>query len=245
MLNYKKGIEIAKVKNAKGKDQTIYLDLDGEPNELTTKGRIQIVPSKLSRIHYITGKAGAGKSTFAGKYVSEYSEFEPDGEIYYLSKKKFDDDPAYNVHDFTPCIIDPDVLLDGDVDIVEDVDKNKTTMFIFDDISTFDNQKLKAIYHLIEEICELGRASGVMATITNHLVIPNEKKYGRMIMNELQAWSFPVRGNVNQVRYALKTYFGMTDKQITNVLNTKSRFITIINEYPGIIVEEHKIYILE
>lgn len=245
MLNFKKGLEIAKIKNKKGKDQSVYLDLDAEPNELTTKGTIQLVPSRISRIHYITGKSGSGKSTMAGKYVNEYSDMEPDGEIYYLSRKKFEDDPAYNKYDYDPFIIEPDVLLDGDIDIVEDIDKNKTTMFIFDDISTFDNTRLKAIYHLISEICELGRSGGVMATITNHLVAPNERKYARMIMNELQAWSFPTRGNSMQVRYALKTYFGLSDKQISNILNTKSRFVTIINEYPGIIVEEHKIYILE
>lgn len=245
MLNYSKGIEIAKVKNAKGKDQTIYLDMNGEPNELKTKGKIQLIPSRLTRVHYITGKSGAGKSTFAGKYIDGYADAEPEGEIFYCSRKKFDEDPAYNKYDWEPLVIDPTVLDDGEIDITQDVNKNGTTMFLFDDISTFEPKRLKNIYHLISEIAELGRSVNCMCTITNHLVIPSERKYGRMIMNELQAWSFPAKGNHQQIRYCLKNYFGLSDKQITKLLDTKSRFITIINEYPGIVVEEHKIYIME
>lgn len=246
MLNFKKGIEIAKVINDKGKDQIIYLDLskNAQPNEIVTKGKIQLLPSRLTRMHYITGKSGAGKSTYAGKYVNEYSELEPEGEIYYLSRKDFNDDPAYSKYEYEPYIIDPESLLDKDIDILKEVDRNKTTMFIFDDISTFKNDKLEKIYHLISEIGELGRSAGIFATITNHLVVPKERNYARTIMNELQAFSFPTRGNTSQVTYALSKYIGLSKQQIEKILDTTSRFVTVINEYPGLVIEDHKIYVI-
>lgn len=249
MLNFNKGIEIAKIISGKDKNKIIKLDLETKnhtTNKIKTDGEIQIIPSKLSRIFYITGKSGAGKSTFAGKYVKEYSKLEPEGEIFYLSRKDFYKDPAYNKLGFDPIIIDPETFGEDDVniDITEDLNENKTTMFLFDDISTFEKGKLKKIEHLINEIGELGRANNAMLTLTNHLIIPNNKEFARILMNEMQMLTFPTRGNISQVKYVLEKYFGLNNKQIYKILETNSRFITIYNGYPTLVIEDYKIYIL-
>ena len=83
------------------------------------------------------------------------------------------------------------------------------------------------------------------SNITNHLIIPNEKKFARTVLNEIQYLTiFPKSGSSQQIRYVLKTYFGFKDKQITKILNLDSRWVRISKSYPMYILYDKGAYIM-
>ena len=73
--------------------------------------------------------------------------------------------------------------------------------------------------------------------VTSHLVVPNEKKIARTVLNEMHSLTvFPEIGQCQQIKYALKTYFGMNNNQIDKILSTKSRWVRISKTYPQYVV---------
>jgi hypothetical protein len=92
---------------------------------------------------------------------------------------------------------------------------------------------------------EVGRKLNCNMIITNHLVIPNEKKFARTLLNEINMISlFPKSGSSQQIKYALKTYWGMNNKQIDKILDLKSRWVIISKTYPQYVLYENGCFIL-
>jgi hypothetical protein len=97
----------------------------------------------------------------------------------------------------------------------------------------------------MSDIMEIGRKLNIWLVITNHLVIPNEKKMARTIMNEMHSMTvFPKSGSAQQIRYALKTYFGLTNKQIDEIIKMPSRWITVYKSYPQYVLYDKGSFIL-
>jgi len=120
------------------------------------------------------------------------------------------------------------------------------SLILFDDTNTVQADKVrKSIGKLINDILEVGRKLNITIVLTNHLVIPNERKESRVIMNEIQSLTvFPKSGSSQQIMYALKTYFGLNKDQIQEILELPSRSVTIYKSYPQYVVYEKGCYIL-
>ena len=133
-------------------------------------------------------------------------------------------------------------LLENPIDIEKDIKKG--SLIIFDDCSTVINKKVKeAINNLIIDILEVGRKLGIWVIMTNHLVNPAERKLGRVILNELQTFTFfPRSGSAYQIRYCLKQYFGLSKKQIDAIFELPSRWVTVRRQYPMVVIYQHGAY---
>jgi len=95
------------------------------------------------------------------------------------------------------------------------------------------------------DIMEVGRKLDITIVITNHLVIPNENKLARTIMNEIQSLTFfPQAGSNAQVEYALKKYFGLGKNQLNKIFDIKSRWVTVSKKYPMYVMYERGCFIL-
>jgi hypothetical protein len=213
--------------------------------EFTTKLDISPLPDLENRfIEYIAGPSGSGKSTMATDLAHKYQKEFPKRKIFIFSRTDAKNDPAYKDLRFKQFKIN-DELINNPLDITKEVSKNGC-LLIFDDCGTIHDEALKKeIEKLICDAMEVGRKLQVCLIITNHLVIPNERKFARTMMNELTNFTFfPKSGSGQQITYALKTYFGLSKKQIERLLQLDSRYVRISKGYPQYVQYAHGANIL-
>jgi hypothetical protein len=208
------------------------------------KGKIEPLLNTQERsVSYIAGPAGSGKTTYAINLVKNYKRVFPNKPFYLFSRTDYKNDPAYSGLTPYQIMIDDD-LINKPVDITKELQGG--SILLFDDCNTIQDEKLKKIIDkLMADIMEIGRKLDITLVITNHLVIPNEKKVARTIMNEMQSLTFfPKSGSTQQIKYALKTYYGLSNKQINEILQIPSRWITISKRYPMYIIYDKGCFIL-
>lgn len=246
MLNFDDGRLLATIKGGKNKDKLIYLDENNKKGKMridVSDGKIVPVPDVDTReVVYIAGPSGSGKSTYASDYIKSYLSLFPDKDFFVFSRTDASDDPAFSGLHFNQVLID-ETLLENPIDITEELTSG--CIILFDDVNTIQNDKLKkAVDRIMSDIMECGRKLDIYCVITNHLVIPNEKKMARTVLNECTSLTvFPKSGATQQIKYALKTYFGYSNKQIDSFLKTKSRWITFYKTYPQLVMTQFECFV--
>lgn len=207
-----------------------------------TDGKLEQVPNIESReISYIAGPSGSGKSTYASNYAKYLRKIFPEKDLYIFSRKDSDEP----LDKLKPIRIKIDEsLVENPIDLTKELSDG--AIVIFDDVNTIlDDKQKKAVDKLMADIMEVGRSYGIYTIITNHLVIPNEKKSARTILNELHTLTvFPRSGSAQQIRYALKTYFGLNNKQVDLILKLPSRYVTVSKSYPMYVLYDQGAFVL-
>ena len=189
------------------------------------------------QIVYVTGQSGSGKSSMIAEYIKSYQKLHPKNSVYMICRTNHKEDPAYN------GIKNMDQIdMSEPLDFVEE--GLSDCLFVFDDVMTLhDKYEQKNIYDLIADIAEVGRKMNISMLISSHLILPNDVKIKRILMNELQQLCiFPRSASKHHMNYALKQYFGMDPKVIKRVTDTNSRHIIISKQYPNYVLEEQKAY---
>lgn len=202
------------------------------------KGTISQLPGITERsVHYIAGPSGSGKSTYAANLVKVFKKIYPKNDFFIFSRSDVKNDPSFKKLKYMQIPIDEDII-ENPIDITKEITAG--SIILFDDCNTIQNDKhKKEVDKLMADIMEIGRKLNIWIIITNHLVIPNEKKIARTIMNEMQHLTvFPKSGSSQQIRYCLKQYYGLNNNQIDQILNYPSRWITISKNYPMCIMHE-------
>lgn len=271
MLSAKSGIPIAKIKGGKMDGCIIHVcDPDKQccdrhcskcmkrpccrkcpyADESLTKeiavkdGSVITIPKIEERgVDYIAGPSGSGKSTKAANGIKLLKKIHPDKNFYVFSRTDIKDDPVFKGIKGYQIDVD-ESLLEDPIDISKDLAGG--SIVLFDDCNTIPNDKLrKAVEAIMADIMEVGRKMDIYIIITNHLVIPNEKKLARTIMNEMQTLTvFPKSGSAQQIRYVLKQYFGLNNNQIEGILALPSRWVTIHKSFPQSVIHEKGAFIL-
>lgn len=225
-------------KNSADKGTILYeeIDLKGKGNE----GAIikPIVNVKGDRdIIYIAGCSGSGKSHLASLYIQSYHKLFRHNKIYVVSCANYKDDPAFNSLKMKQIDI-------ATLPINIHDEKYKNSLFLFDDIESYGNtEQQKNVYKLVEQIAQNGRKLGIYLIVTSHLINPNNKSYGRVIMNELHNLCiFPHGASKHQIKYALKQYMGLDAAKINRICNTDSRYVIVSKTYPNYVLEEKQAY---
>jgi len=203
------------------------------------------LPDPNSRfVSYIAGPAGSGKSTYASSLATQFRKIHPDKKIFIFSRTEADKDPAYEKLKPIQIDIDEDLLLNP-IDITKEMSENGC-LIIFDDCETIHNEKLKReIQKLIMDGLEIGRKLNLNMIITNHLILPNNKAFGRVLLNEIQSLTvFPKSGSAKQIKYALNEYFGLDNKQLKELFTLNSRWVTVSKTFPQYVLHARGAYIL-
>ncbi len=209
-----------------------------------TDGRLIPLPKIDERgVDYISGASGSGKTTQAVSLAKAFTSIFPEKQFYVFSRADIKNDPAFKGLNPIQIKIDESIV-DHPIDITKELSNG--CMILFDDCNTVQDEKQKkAVDKLMADIMEVGRKLGIWIIITNHLVIPNERKVARTIMNEMQSLTvFPKSGSVQQIRYCLKNYYGLNNKQIDRIVSLPSRWVTIHKNYPMCVVYDKGAYIL-
>jgi len=249
-LSFTDGRPIAKITTGKYKDNIIYLQSDNKASgdhyarvDLKSNTLEPIMDPDQRSVWYIAGMSGSGKSTYAANLAKIYRKLHPKKQIYFFSRTSWEDDPAYSK--IKPKQVKLDLTLVNEPILIES-DIESGSLLIFDDIGTIHNKQIKEeVFHLIKDVMEVGRKLNLSLILTSHLILPNEKSFGRVVLNELQNLViFPHGSSVYQITYVLKTYFGLDKKDIDVILKLPSRSVTITRTYPMAILYEHGAYIL-
>lgn len=248
MLNTTRGRPIAMIMGGDNDGKLICIDENCENGYediiLGENSKLKVLMNMKERgVYYIAGPSGSGKSTAAINLIKDYLKMYPNTEFYVFSRTDAKQDPAFKGVKINQIKID-ESLLDNPIDISKEL--SERSILFFDDCGTIQDDKLKKyVEHLMSDVMEVGRRLNINIVITNHLVIPNERKFARTVLNELQYFTFfPKSGSSQQISYCLKTYFGLVKKQITEILKLNSRWVTVIKNYPMCVVYEKGVYIL-
>lgn len=202
------------------------------------KKKIQVLP-RLDIVEklYISGVSGSGKSTYTGKYISEFKKMFKNDEIFIFSS--VNQDKALDKYNPIRIPIDDDLI--DDPLIIQDFENSLT---IFDDTDTIRNKNYrKAVNDIKAEMIEIGRHYNARCIITSHII--NNFHSTRQILNEATSITFfPKSSGTYHIKNYLKTYAGIDKKQIERVLKLPSHWITLYRTYPSYIVWEYGISIL-
>lgn len=252
MFGFKKtNLPIARYKNKKIFANT---DLDSYINEKFLSRDVKLEPviripdGKVISAVLIAGPQGSGKSYLTANVIKNYLEEVPEATIWYFSSTNLDDDPAYeDIPNMIQVITDPNN--EKYIGAVLDLDFTSHNMFsfgdlfIFDDCNTIHDEVIREkVFSYMVQLLETGRKLGFTPLITSHLINPNDKKFGRILLNEMtDLVVFPVGGSIKQIRYALDNYFGFDKKQIMDVIQARSRWVWIHKCAPQYIITEHSI----
>ncbi len=185
---------------------------------------------------YISGASGSGKSTYAADYIRNYKKIYPDNNVYLLSKVK--NDPAFETLEGI-TVIDPELFDDDETDFNSDQFSN--CLILFDDIDQLNDKIRKKVTFLRDQLLETGRHNDVFVISTSHLI--TNYKQSRILLNEANSVTFfPASGWYHIKRY-LEQYVGLSKDEIHKIKNTKSRWVTIFQQFPTVVMQEKKIYI--
>ena len=225
---------------AEDEDNYIYFSPKAEANEYVSNTKISIIPnSKARETLFIAGSSGAGKSYFASKYTEKWLTIFPQGECYLFSRK--DKDPVFDKLKRIQRVKVDEKLLQDPVNITTDFNLN--TLLIFDDIDSLPPLFYTEICRIILDALEVGRSYKIYVIVINHLLNPNNKKLGRVLMNESQLITVFSKDNIRAQTYFFKEYMGYTPEQTTEIINSKdTRSITIHRHYPNYIITEKRIW---
>jgi len=248
-LNFEEGRPIAKIETGKYAGKIIYAEADDKISgpkysriDLRENRLSPLLDPELRNIAYIAGPSGSGKSTYASVLAGTFKKLFPKKDIYFFSRKPWEEDPAFKK--IKPIQVNINESLVNNPIVMEDIEPG--SLLIFNDVGTINGKKLRdAVFHLMMDVIEVGRAKKFDMIITNHLILPNTREFARTVMNELHSLtSFGKSGSAYQIRYALQNYFGLSKKQIEEILNLPSRWFTIFKSFPVCVMYEHGAYIL-
>lgn len=243
-INGKDPKPIAFIEGGKHDKEVIYVH-DDKDDELYYEIDLTNQPdSKIKPIHTITGRlsayfagsAGSGKSSMMAEFIKSYKKLYPQRAVYIVSRTNYKQDPAFK---------DLKMI---QLNITEPLDFVKEgfgkCMFVFDDVSTFTDKDMQSnIFSLIKDLLEVARKNEISVLVSNHLINPNEKNLGRVIMNELDLLIiFPRGASRHHICYALSTYFGVTKSIINRICNSDSRYAIISKTYPNYVLEDKHVY---
>lgn len=237
------GDPIAFIDGGKKSGEVIYIDRDDLENgcesiDLKHNKIVPMMNPNKREVWYIAGPAGSGKSTAAASLVINFHKIFPKAPILMFCRTDIDNDPAYAGIPIKQVELD-EGLITNPIDIETEVEQG--SLVIFDDIGTINDKAVKsAVLALAVDLMECGRKLDLYMIFTSHLVNPNERNFGRTLMNEITNFIFfPKSGSFHQIKHCLSNYFGIENKTIMNMMKIPTRWIAIYKNYPPIMMYEH------
>lgn len=221
----------------------------------------------------VNGANNSGKSYWTGEYLKKWRKLFPKSPIYLLSNKPLSDEPAFagikNIQQITLTkknleniigeeakITKKKSKLDDDSDYSESEDdetgagyfpymhfvsKTGQSMVIFDDFES-DGQIEKMVRTIINSILRVGRSSRIYCIIVSHTLNGGQKT--KSIFTEIDAFCLFNKGiSPYHLKYCLKNYTSMNEKQITKVVDSDSRWVFIHKSMPKYVVESQKLWL--
>lgn len=238
LFNFKEGKKIAIIRGGKHDKQYIYLGDNGTAEINILDGKLQVLPQNdiVEKI-YISAPSGAGKSTFMGKYISEFKKLRKDDPIYVFSS--IDYDKELDKHDPIRINLDEDLLEDP-----LQPTELENSLCVFDDTGTIRDKPIKQYLEVLQDwLLECGRHFKIRLLISSHL-LSNYASTRRILNEATSVVVFPRSGTgTYHIKNFLKMYCGFDVIQIKKFINLPSRWVLINRGFPQYVIYEHGCYI--
>jgi hypothetical protein len=197
------------------------------------------VKTKERSVLFVSGKSGAGKSTFSRFYIEEYHKMYKKRPVYVFSY--FQEDPSLDSLKYLKRIPLDDKFLQTTF-ALEDFAE---ALILFDDIDTIKSKAMKTkLFHILNSLLQLGRHTKTTILYLSHICTNGSDT--RIILAESTSITiFPAVMHGRSLRYLLEMYYGFSKSQIARVKSLKSRSVTIINTYPNICLYSGGAYVLK
>ena len=222
-------------------------ELERKTINIHDEGVVEKVPNpEESERIYICGPTGSGKSYQISKYVGQFKKMFKKSPIYLFSDQ--DSDEALDKHDVIRIALNESII-ENPIQPDELAIKNKDetylpSLVIFDDIDSITNKHIsESVTNLRDTLLKRGRHFNVYTICTAHQC--TNYKDSRVILNEVSSITvFPKSGSTNGIKRVLETYCGMNKKQVAEIFNLPSRWVTVNKNYPMYVLYEKGIYML-
>lgn len=216
---------------------------DGETGILFTDNTIVIEPThtKERDVLYTSGPSGSGKSTIINKFIERYIKLHPNNEIFLFSNVVNDVAFSQFKNKIKQIRIDVD-LIDDPIDIKEEL---SNSLVIFDDVDMITNNLIKnAVVGIREEILTCGRHYKISCCISTHQLTNYAQT--RSILNEANLICFfPKSGSIYGITRFLKSYSGLSTKQVGEILKIDSRWVCLKKDYPLCVIASNLVGLIE
>lgn len=236
--------ELAALRQSYGETKDLNADLlkiynHSRRSFLIDDGILEPLPAATPERLYVAGASGSGKSTFIGKYMKRYKEMYAKNPIYVFSRNV--EDPAIDSVENVRIRIDDELISEEPLGIDELYD----SLCVFDDITTIPQEPLKKeVIRIREDLLECGRKAGIYCAVSNHNLLDYKKT--RELLNEATSVTFFPKGGggISQIIGFLKNHAGMDKREIKEIRNLPSRWVSIYRTYPTFIMHERGLYLL-
>ena len=200
-------------------------------------GTIQIVPPSHHWAMSVYGASGCGKSTFVGKFMTEYKKKHKDRPIYVFSS--ITDDPAFKKA--KPVYINIDESILSDPFMVHEFSKG---LVVFDDLESLRNDLFSAVNKFRDQCLEVGRHHSINTISINHVIQGGAMT--KRLQNEANITVLYPRTNVSAINKLCKSQYGMGNNDIKELIEMgkTSRWVAVFRDYPSFIVSEKQIKVL-
>lgn len=190
-------------------------------------------------IYYVFAPSGAGKTYLTANILKQWMKLYPKKDVYILSK--LTDDKV--IDDLGPRIkrINIETLKESPIDVTE---IPEGSMVVFDDCDCIEDKQINdAILKLENSIYQVGRHHKISCIKTSHL--GSDYKRTRVVLSESHyIVVYPNAGSFQQVQYVLKTYMGLSNSDIQDIKNLRSRWVLCSRNYPQYVLYETGCYLL-
>ena len=193
---------------------------------------------------YIAAPSGTGKSYMAKRYIEYYNKLYKKRPVYIFSvvvgDKTFKSLKSKNIF-FIP--IDDSLVTEP----INPMTEFEDCLVVFDDYEQISNKHIsKEIDKIIVALLETGRHKRVSVLLTSHLILSNDKKRLRTILNETHKIAICPRSITNHtLTYFVKGHLGLTDKDlIKRIYELKTRFIVIQKSFPMFIMHDQGVWMV-
>lgn len=197
--------------------QYIYYDESGKQGNDLIYSNKSFFPLPLGdNVIYVSGRRGAGKSTFCSDYMRYYADITKN-KVFLISKHA--DDESIKM---------PNRSIRIPIDELMNLQMSElsNSLMVFDDINdaTLTAKETSELYKYLVDCIENSRHNNISIVITSHMMADYKKT--RPYLYESNAIVFfPNHSNIAQVEKVLRGYYSLSSSQITDLLNLKSRWI--------------------
>jgi hypothetical protein len=238
----------------------------------THQGLLEVIPRRgldedfkvgvlMNENVFVSGASGSGKTTVIREYATNYKRINPDNSVYLVTQSREDNLPDFcrvwtankskseTYEEYLDLkYIDFTYFQDSEkIDITKDY---HNSLIIFDDFMYYVGESKKdtdlirqRVVQMILQILNLGRKVSCSAIISSHLLY--DRRMNDLFQNiycEINKFIFSVKSNRRQLLYVFKTYWGLTNKEIDDLMtfDPQSYMITLSKD-PNFVLSSNRI----
>lgn len=210
-------------------------ELQLQPTYYKPKVKFEKDSDSLRDILMVVGPSGAGKTTFCNNFALEYHKMYPKNKIIVMTPNPPNDDSIF-VKKVQPIIFDlskPDIISynfygSKPLEMADFAD----SLIIFDDLeglSAKDARKIQAC--LVDPILTTGRHYRISILNCRHVATGGHKtQTSHLETNYLVV--FPRHEKIERLKYCLKRYGGLDEREMDFIKSQNSRYCVIHNRAP-------------